>query len=109
MHVSPAVRAIMMFSLAATVGACAPAGYGQGSLISVSFVSREPPPERVEVIPARPSNDVVWVSGRWAANGNDYTWREGSWERPESGKKEWVKGKWVHEDRGWHYMDGHWQ
>ncbi len=109
MHRPFAGRALVMLSTAAALGACTPRGSGQRSLISVEFVSRQPPQERVEVVPERPSQDVVWVGGHWAPNGNDYAWQQGRWERPESGKKEWVKGKWEHEDRGWHYTDGHWR
>ncbi|HVA58110.1 MAG: hypothetical protein WBQ26_14420 [Gemmatimonadaceae bacterium] len=60
------------------------------------------------MIPQRPDNQDVWVGGHWAANGNDYAWHDGSWQRPERGKRDWTKGQWEHGDRGWYYVDGHW-
>jgi hypothetical protein len=102
---------IAVLSLTATLGGCAlSAGGPRGtSTISVMFITREPPAERVEVIAARPSEEHVWIGGHWGSRGNEYVWVSGRWERPESGKKEWVQGKWEHEDRGWHYTEGHWR
>jgi WXXGXW repeat (2 copies) len=38
------------------------------------------PRDRVEVIPARPSPQHVWVGGRWDERGGNRTWVEGRWE-----------------------------
>jgi hypothetical protein len=42
---------------------------------------REPPPERIEVIPARPSAVHVWIRGRWERLGDRWEWIPGRWER----------------------------
>ena len=111
MGVSKSARTIAVVTLAVSLGACvASAGGGRnGPLISVGFVTREPPPIRVEVMTERPSGEHVWVGGHWRSNGNDYAWVAGGWVRPDEGHKEWVEGRWEHEDRGWHYIDGHWR
>ena len=109
MNTSSTARIIAALSLVAAIGACTPSGMGQGSLLSVVFESRRPPADRVEYVPARPERQDVWVGGHWAPNGNNYAWQQGSWQRPQQGKKEWVKGDWKHESRGWHYTDGHWR
>jgi hypothetical protein len=43
-------------------------------------VERPPPPARVEILPARPSIDAVWIDGEWI-------WRRGRWA--------WLPGRWV--------------
>ena len=111
MRIANGARTIAVLALAATMGGCmASAGGGRsGALITVGFITREPPPLRIEVMTERPSGEHVWIGGHWSANGNDYAWAAGHWERPESGRKEWVEGRWEHEARGWHYIDGHWR
>jgi WXXGXW repeat (2 copies) len=110
MRVSKSTRTIAALALVATMGGCmASAGGGQGgAMITVGFISREPPPLRVEVMSERPSAEHVWIRGHWSGNGNDYAWTAGHWERREQGRREWVEGKWEHEKRGWHWVEGHW-
>jgi hypothetical protein len=105
------VRMIAVSSLAATIGGCMLPGSagGGGPLFSVMFITREPPPERVEIVSVRPSGEAVWISGHWTPRGDDYAWTSGRWERPRSDKKEWENGKWEHEKRGWFYTEGHWR
>jgi WXXGXW repeat (2 copies) len=43
-------------------------------------VGVRPPPDRVEVVPERPSPRHTWVRGRWDRNGDDWRWTEGRWE-----------------------------
>lgn len=73
----------------------------------VVYVDREPPPERVEIITAAPSDDHVWVQGHWvwAANRHNYEWSPGHWQRLEMGER-WVPGHWVREQRGWYFVEG---
>lgn len=104
------VRTIAAFSLVASMGGCMlPASRGGAPLLSVMFITSEPPPERVEVVSRRPNEESVWIGGHWSARGNGYTWTRGRWQRPQAGMKEWERGKWVHEPRGWYYMEGHWR
>lgn len=109
------VRTIAVVAMAATLGGCLLPGSrggggsaGGGALFSVMFITREPPPERVEVVSRRPNDESVWVGGHWAARGNNYTWSKGRWERPAAGTKEWEPGRWAHESHGWYYTEGHW-
>jgi hypothetical protein len=47
---------------------------------SLQPVDRAPPPARVEIVPARPSPEAVWIDGEW-------TWRRGLWA--------WLPGRWT--------------
>jgi hypothetical protein len=109
MRLATGVRMLAAMTLAVSVGGCMLTGRGGTPLLSVSFISREPPPERVEVVSERPYTEAVWIGGHWAESRGDYVWVSGRWERPESGRHEWVQGKWEHEDRGWHWTEGHWR
>ncbi len=101
---------IAVLSASVTIGACiVPANSRGAPVFSVMFITREPPPERVEVITVRPSEDMVWIKGHWSGHGNDYAWTKGHWARPESGMKEWENGRWEHQERGWFYTEGHWR
>ena len=107
MKFTASARMGAVLSVVAAMGGCMlPGG---GGLVSVMFITREPPPERVEVITVRPSEESVWIGGHWTGRGNNYAWVSGRWQRPESGKKEWENGKWEHEQRGWYYTEGHWR
>lgn len=104
------VRRVAALSLVATMGGCMfPGGHSGAPVVSVMFVTRDPPPERVEVVSARPSEESVWIAGHWTARGNSYVWTKGRWERPEAGMTTWESGKWVHEQRGWYYTEGRWR
>lgn len=37
------------------------------------------PPERVEVVTARPSPRHTWVRGRWEHRGDGWVWIDGAW------------------------------
>ncbi len=108
MKLATGVRVFAAMTLAVTASGCMISGRG-GPIVSVGFLVREPPPERVEIVSERPYTEAVWIGGHWAANGGEYAWQAGRWERPESGKHEWVSGHWEHEERGWHYSEGHWR
>jgi YXWGXW repeat-containing protein len=110
MFISTKVRMIAVLSLVATMSACMFTGTRSGApLVSVMFITREPPVERVEVVSVRPSEESVWIGGHWYGRGNSYVWTPGRWQRPDAGTKEWENGKWVHEQRGWYYSEGHWR
>ena len=111
MKVSSSARAIAVLSLSAALGGCMFSAHGAsgGPQFSVMFITREPPPLRVEVVTTRHSEEEVWIGGHWSARNNDYAWVSGRWARPENGKREWQEGKWEHEERGWHYTEGYWR
>ncbi len=104
-------RAIVGLAFAASMGGCLLGGSHPGGtpLLSVTFLTREPPPERVEVASVRPYAEAVWIGGHWTARGDNYAWMPGHWARPEAGKTEWAGGKWEHSDRGWYYTEGQWK
>ena len=112
MNASSGRRSIAALLLAGSLSGClfaGPRGGASAPLVSITFINREPPPERVEVISTRPYAEAVWIGGRWTARGDNYAWTPGHWARPEAGKSEWEKGKWEHGDRGWYYTEGHWR
>jgi hypothetical protein len=47
---------------------------------TVREYSIERPPDRVEVVPPRPSPAHVWVAGRWERAGDHWDWTRGRWE-----------------------------
>lgn len=110
MNTSMRARRIAALALLVSMGGCLMQGGGRSGagLVSVTFIAREPPPDRVEVVGPRPSAEHVWVGGHWSARANDYVWTRGRWAVPASGKTEWQSGKWEHEEHGWHYTDGYW-
>ncbi|HEY4303543.1 MAG TPA: hypothetical protein VGM82_03705 [Gemmatimonadaceae bacterium] len=75
----------------------------------VEYAVRQPPAERVEVIPDAPGREYVWVKGHWGWRRNDFEWIQGHWTVPERGYREWVAGRWDHDRNGWFYVEGHWR
>lgn len=41
-----------------------------------------PPPARVEVIPAAPKPEAVWIDGEWTWQGRRWAWKQGRWVAP---------------------------
>jgi len=48
----------------------------ESALIEVTL---PPPPGRVEVIPAAPIRDAVWIDGEWGWRGHKWGWQPGYW------------------------------
>src|SRR6185312_10018059 len=46
-----------------------------------------PPAGRVEVLPARPSPDAVWIDGQWIWDGANWAWDDGGWAVPPEGAR----------------------
>ena len=74
------------------------------------YVTAEPPPLRVEIIPDRPEPRAVWVPGHWewSHGAHDYYWVEGHWERHPRGRH-WESGYWKKRPRGYVWIEGHWR
>ena len=53
----------------------------------------EPPPLRVETVPAAPMRVLFWVPGFWQWGGTTWVWVAGSWQRPEAGAT-WRPAAW---------------
>jgi hypothetical protein len=72
------------------------------------YVKTAPPTVRVEVKPARPYKNAVWVTGRWRWNGKKHVWVSGHYVKPRAGHV-WIPGHWVKKRRGWVWVGGHWK
>jgi hypothetical protein len=57
--------------------------------VAVPFAPRPPP---VEIIPASPRKDAVWVDGTWEWGSDRYRWTPGAWVVPPAGGKH---ARWV--------------
>ena len=72
------------------------------------YVKTAPPAVKVEVKPAPPYADAVWMPGHWSWYGNEYVWVSGRWTKPNKGYV-WIPGHWAKKPRGWVWIDGHWR
>jgi hypothetical protein len=68
-----------------------------------------PPAEVVEVVPARPGPEWVWVKGHHKWEGGRYVWVHGEWRRPPRGMREYVPGHWDHDPQGNFWVEGYWR
>ncbi|MFI5311097.1 MAG: hypothetical protein ACHQQ3_07695 [Gemmatimonadales bacterium] len=75
----------------------------------VVYVTRRPPPERVEVIATAPSPAHIWIAGHWAWRAPDFVWIAGRWEAPGPGFRRWEPGHWAHDRNGWFWLEGRWR
>lgn len=97
---------LVLALLAAPVTGCMM--YGRTG-VGIVYISREPPIERVEVIPEAPGVGFVWLKGYWAWRGAEFEWVPGRWEHPAEGRKVWVAHHWEHDRNGWYLVEGHWR
>ena len=72
------------------------------------YVQSAPPVKRVEVRPAKPFGNAVWIAGYWRLNGRAYVWKAGRWVKPKKGKT-WVAGHWKKTRRGYVWVQGRWR
>jgi len=91
------LRLIPVVMLLSVFSSCGPS--------RVVVTDRPNPP--VEVRPAAPYPNYVWIDGEWIANGGSYTWRSGYWAAPRAGHV-WVGGSWAARGNGWYWVRGHW-
>jgi hypothetical protein len=70
-------------------------------------VQSEPPPPQVEVRPALPYANGVWIEGHWAWRGR-WVWVGGRWEGARVGHV-WVPHHWERFGPRWRYLPGHWR
>jgi hypothetical protein len=74
------------------------------------YVRVGPPVAVVEVRPAAPSRQHVWVAGYHRWDGNAHVWVPGQWAVPPARYTAWVPGHWVHHPHnGWYWVEGHWR
>lgn len=71
-----------------------------------------PPPPRIEVIPAPPARDYVWLPGYWHWEGREHRWIDGRWE-PHREQEHWVPHRWERDERSdrdqWRQTGGYWR
>jgi len=70
-----------------------------------------PPQPIVEVIPARPYPDAVWIAGyySWHPHRHRYVWRRGYWTHAPHAHAVWTPGRWEHRHNEWVYYEGGWK
>jgi hypothetical protein len=72
------------------------------------YVEAAPPPPIVEIRPAAPLMNAVWIPGYWRWHDRRHHWVKGRWSAPRPGYV-WVSDRWDRHDRRWAYQAGHWQ
>jgi hypothetical protein len=72
-------------------------------------VSAAPPPVRVEVQPARPSPNHLWIAGHWGWRGGRHEWLGGHWAIPPQPGYVWEPARWTQENGQWVFFEGHWR
>ncbi len=72
-------------------------------------VRTPPPPRRVDVRPAPPFTQAVWIEGHWQYRHRNWKWIPGYWKRPPRAGTVWVPGHWKQTRRGWKRIPGHWR
>ena len=71
-------------------------------------VTEQAPAARVEVVPAAPSPNHVWIGGYWMHHGGSWVWVEGRYVVRPRPHAVWVPGHWERHPRGWVWVYGHW-
>jgi len=72
-------------------------------------VAVAPPRMRVERRTSAPSDQYVWVEGRWVYQDEDWRWTPGSWQLRPNRSAEWISGRWVREGGNWNWVPGYWR
>jgi hypothetical protein len=83
---------VTAFSALGLVAGCATAAiphptYAPQPTSALNPISHEPPPARIETIPARPASPAgtVWVDGEWSWHRRRWRWTPGRWVAPPEG------------------------
>jgi hypothetical protein len=80
-----------------------------GIMGCIAEIRTAPPPARVEVRPAVPFPDAVWIGGYWEYRHRNWVWAPGHWgKRPRPGAV-WLPGYWKQTPKGWKRTPGHWR
>ena len=67
-----------------------------------------PAPKKVVVVRStKPSNNAIWIEGRWKWNNGKWIWVKGYWQKTKVGFN-WVSGHWKHTPNGWVWIEGYW-
>jgi WXXGXW repeat (2 copies) len=73
------------------------------------YVTRTPPPLRVESQTLSPGANYVWTRGYWRWTGTNYIWLPGRWIVRPRPTAVWVEGHWERRSAGWIWIAGHWR
>jgi hypothetical protein len=68
-----------------------------------------PPPAEVEVVPALPGPEYVWIGGYHRWNGRRYVWVRGRYERPPHVRARWAGPHWEARGRAHVWVEGRWR
>jgi hypothetical protein len=68
-----------------------------------------PPPAEVEVVPASPGVEYVWVGGYHRWDGRRYVWIRGRYYRRPHAAARWEAAHWEARGRGHIWVEGRWR
>jgi WXXGXW repeat (2 copies) len=68
-----------------------------------------PPVDQVEVIPAKPTETVVWKAGYWKVKDGGWVWEAGHYVEKPNVAAVWIPGHWVNHSWGSTWVEGHWE
>jgi hypothetical protein len=71
-------------------------------------VEAAPPPPQIEVIPAAPSPNHLWIAGYWGWRDGRHFWYPGRYELRRPGLS-WQAPAWGRYGRYWRYSPGRWR
>lgn len=115
MSISRVLPAVLALAAAASLSSCVVRArrVHEGTVVHTEpqaevVVTEEPPPARVEVIPAAPSVNHVWVGGYWTREGSAWVWMPGVYVVRPVHRTHWEPGHWVVRGRNWVWVPGHW-
>jgi hypothetical protein len=94
---------------AVTIATCLAAFPACAAASTHLYVRVGPPAPIVEVRPARPGPEFVWVAGFHRWDGRAYVWTPGEWRRPPRARARWADGHWRHDRHGWYWVEGRWR
>src|SRR5687768_2614406 len=111
-------RQALLYALPIAASACTiyetPVEYSGSVTATVEpeyvMVNQPPPPvqETVEVVPAKPHADAIWVAGHFEWRGS-WIWIAGSWGMPPEPGCVWEDPVYVRVDNGYRYHPGYWR
>jgi len=93
---------------AAPVAAAPPVVYEPPTPPQPIVATIAPPASIVEVRPAAPFPNAIWIPGNWYWSGGRYSWVAGRWSAPHRGHA-WVPGRWQRHGHEWRFAPGHWR
>jgi hypothetical protein len=70
-------------------------------------VNVAPPAEQVEVVPAAPAANYIWIKGHWHWNGVGWVWRRGHYVVQRVGWR-WVPAHYEARGGVWVFIGPHW-